>query len=415
MTYDTIATTFIQEVMEQEKIIEVLDFISTVDCTAEQKKTLLEMATNSLSLNKLNSLVGTSTQQPGNNSEVFWKLSEKELSLMPKTFRKEFRTQGCTAHIRKRRSGKNGWNYEIRYRRNGYNITASANNLDQAKHKFIEMLNSAEKCVKSKECTIPTTFDKFSNYYFEKFYKRKVCTTTYRVAMSNYKNHVLPHFGDMPLSFITADKCQELLDRLIEEDKVRTEENVFTMLNMIFKAAVKHGVMAHNPIDMVFHTKHEREHGKALTKDEERRLLNETAGTPYQKMFAIGLYTGLRPNEYKTAVIDGDFIVANNSKRKNGKVELKKIPITPMLKPYLEDMTELYFTRLEQIRHKFNGILPNHKLYDLRTTFYTRCMECGVAEVATKTFVGHALGGMADTYTDLGDDFLKAEGEKLSY
>ena len=132
--------------------------------------------------------------------------------------------------------------------------------------------------------------------------------STFRVAMSNYKNHVAPHFGDMPLKSITADRCQELLDRLIDEDKVRTEENVFTMLNMIFKAAVKHGVMAHNPIDMVFHTKHEREHGKALTKDEERKLLEQTAGTPYQLMFAIALYTGLRPNEYKTAVIDGDFV-----------------------------------------------------------------------------------------------------------
>ena len=50
-------------------------------------------------------------------------------------------------------------------------------------------------------------------------------------------------------------------------------------------------------------------------------------------MFAIGLYTGLRPNEYKTAVVEENFIVANNSKRKNGKTELKKIPITPMLKP----------------------------------------------------------------------------------
>ena len=113
--------------------------------------------------------------------------------------------------------------------------------------------------------------------------------------------------------------------------------------------------------------------------------------------------------------MEKNFIIANNSKRKNGKVELKKIPITPMLKPYLEGVKELHFTRLEQIRHKFNGILPNHKLYDLRTTFYTRCMECGVAEVATKTFVGHALGGMADTYTDLSDEFLYTEGQKLKY
>ena len=404
---------------ELQKLLDALQYVPDENRRDELTQLMLKSASESITLERLKAITakdnGRKPEDKSDNEEVFWRFSAKELSLMPKTFRKEFRTQGCTAHVRKRRSGKHGWNYEIRYRRNGYNITASANNLDQAKHKFIEMLNSTEKCVKNKERTIPTTFDKFANYYFEKFYKRKVCNTTYRVAMSNYKNHVLPHFGDMPLKQITADKCQELLDRLIEEDKVRTEENVFTMLNMIFKAAVKHGVMTHNPIDMVFHTKHEREHGKALSKDEERLLLKKTAGTPYQKMFAIGLYTGLRPNEYKTAVVEENFIVANNSKRKNGKVELKKIPITPMLKPYLEGNTELHFTRLEQIRHKFNGILPNHKLYDLRTTFYTRCMECGVAEVATKTFVGHALGGMADTYTDLSDEFLYTEGQKLKY
>ena len=399
---------------ELKNLLEALKYIPDEDKRDEATQLMLKSASESITLERLKKITGFDSRGQ-DNEEVFWRFSAKELSLMPKTFRKEFRTQGCTAHVRKRRSGKNSWNYEIRYRRNGYNITASANNLDQAKHKFIEMLGSAEKCVKNKERTIPSTFDKFANYFFEKFYKRKVGQSTFRVAMSNYKNHVFPHFGDMPLKSITADKCQELLDRLIDEDKVRTEENVFTMLNMIFKAAVKHGVMAHNPIDMVFHTKHEREHGKALTKDEEKLLLSSTAGTQYQTMFALALYTGLRPNEYKTAVIDGDFIVANNSKRKNGKVESKKIPITPMLAPYLEGVKELHFTRLEQIRHKFNGILPDHKLYDLRTTFYTRCMECGVAEVATKTFVGHALGGMADTYTDLSDEFLYTEGQKLKY
>ena len=399
---------------ELKNLLEALKYIPDEDKRDEATQLMLKSASERITLERLKKITGFDSRGQ-DNEEVFWRFSAKELSLMPKTFRKEFRTQGCTAHVRKRRSGKNSWNYEIRYRRNGYNITASANNLDQAKHKFIEMLGSAEKCVKNKERTIPSTFDKFANYFFEKFYKRKVGESTFRVAMSNYKNHVAPHFGDMPLKSITADRCQELLDRLIDEDKVRTEENVFTMLNMIFKAAVKHGVMAHNPIDMVFHTKHEREHGKALTKDEERKLLEQTAGTPYQLMFAIALYTGLRPNEYKTAVIDGDFVVANNSKRKNGKVESKKIPITPMLAPYLEGVNELHFTRLEQIRHKFNGILPDHKLYDLRTTFYTRCMECGVAEVATKTFVGHALGGMADTYTDLSDEFLYTEGQKLKY
>ena len=86
-----------------------------------------------------------------------------------------------------------------------------------------------------------------------------------------------------------------------------------------------------------------------------------------------------------------------------------------MLKPYLNGVTELYFTRPEQIRNKFNAILTVHRLYDLRTTFYTRCMECGVADAAIKKFVGHTLGGLADTYADLSDEFLFREGQKLLY
>ena len=429
--------------MEREKLIEILNFITTVECSDEQKKALLEMAANTITVDKLSELVGNSddkeTEQDkaSESNEVgIVKFTKKEISQMPTYFRKTFRTAGCNAHVLRRKSGKNSWNYMIRYRRDGYNIAATSNNLEEAKRKFIEKLQVADELKRQQEFAkvtgapivptpllkqqaefngVPTTFDRFANYYFEKFHKRKVSASTYRVAMSNYKNHVYPHFGDMPLRQITAEKCQMLLDRLIAEDKPRTEENVHTMLNMLFKAAIKHGILQHNPIDMVFHTKHEREHGKALSKEEERKLLEQTAGTPYQQMFAIGLYTGLRPNEYKTAYIEDGFIVANNSKRKNGKVELKKIPITPMLAPYVKKGDSLSFYRLEQIRHKFNGILPNHKLYDLRTTFYTRCVECGVAEAAIKKYVGHTLGGLADTYADLGDDFLRREGQKLCY
>ena len=426
--------------MTQENLLNVLNFITTVECSDEQKKALLEMAANTITISKLSSLMqdgNDNKNKASDNNEVgIVRFTKKEISLMPKTFRKQFRTAGCTAHVLRRKSGKNTWNYMIRYRKGGYYIVATSNDLEEAKRKFIEKLHAADELKRQQDIAkvtgmpvtpspllkqpeevngIPTTFDKFAEYYFEKFYKRKVCDETFRVTLSNYKNHVLPHFGNMRLSSVTADKCQQLLDSLIDQDKLRTEENVYTMLNMLFKAAVKHAVIEHNPMDMVFHTKHERKHGKALTKDEERKLLTETEGTPYQQMFAVALYTGLRPNEYKTAYIENGFIVANNSKRKNGKIELKKIPIMPMLAPYVKDGDELTFYRLEQIRHKFNSILPRHKLYDLRTTFYTRCTECGIAEVAIKKYVGHTLGGLADTYADLSDEFLIKEGQKLRY
>ena len=403
--------------MNYQQLNEILDIFKDIPDAGRRDKAvqlMLQTASESITLGRLQSITSFEGKEQ-DNEEVFWKFSAKEISSMPKTFRKEFRTEGCTAHIRKRRSGKNNWNYEIRYRRNGYNITVSSNYLDEAKRKFIEKLHYIDKHGTEKENTVPSTMDAFSMYFFENFHKRKVAQSTYRIALNQYKNHVLPHFGDMPIKKITPKKCQELLDKIDASGISRTTDDIFSMLNIIFKAAVKHAIIEHNPMDMVFHKKHEREHGTALTKDEERKLLDSMKGTPYELMFAVALYTGMRPNEYKTAKIEGKFIVARNSKRKGGKIEYKKIPIHPMLSPYMQGVDELKFCNEDTLRDKFRKLFPERRLYDLRTTFYTRCQECGVSPVARDTFVGHSLGELGNTYTDLSDEFLYAEGQKIKY
>jgi len=380
-------------------------------------RTILKAAADSITLDKIKSL--TSVDEESEKQLTFdkaLKFSEKEISIMPKTFRKEFRTQGCTARIRKRKSGKNTWNYEIRYRRNGYNVCVSANEIQIAKDKFIAKLNEVEKAgKKSSVITVPTTFHEFATYFFETYYKRKVVASTYKITLGRYNLHLKPEFESRQLKSITTFMCQNLIDRLNAEDKNKTAAEIFCLLNNIFKMAIRHGIVSSNPMDLVFHQVHERKHGSALTKEQEKLLLAETAGTPYQLMFAVGLYTGMRPNEYYSAKIEGDFIVAINSKRKNGKVEYKKIPITPMLKPYLNGVSEFNFYVQNRIREKFHKILPKNRLYDLRTTFYTRCQECGVADVARNEFVGHSLGALGNTYTDLSDEFLLKEGQKLKY
>ena len=403
--------------MNYQQLNEILDIFKDIPDAGRRDKAvqlMLQTASESITLERLQSITSFNGKEQ-DNEEVFWKFSAKEILSMPKTFRKEFRTEGCTAHVRKRRSGKNNWNYEIRYRRNGYNITVSSNYLDEAKRKFIEKLHYIDKHGTEKENTVPSTIDAFSMYFFENFHKRKVAQSTYRIALNQYKNHVLPHFGDMPIKKITPKKCQELLDKIDASGISRTADDIFSMLNVIFKAAVKHALIEHNPMDMVFHKKHEREHGTALTKDEERKLLDSMKGTPYELMFAVALYTGMRPNEYKTAKIEGKFIVARNSKRKGGKIEYKKIPIHPMLSPYMQGVEELKFCNEDTLRDKFRKLFPERRLYDLRTTFYTRCQECGVSPVARDTFVGHSLGELGNTYTDLSDEFLYAEGQKIKY
>ncbi len=86
-----------------------------------------------------------------------------------------------------------------------------------------------------------------------------------------------------------------------------------------------------------------------------------------------------------------------------------------MLAPYIKDTQEIKFLGLKKLREKFNSIIKNHILYDLRTTFYSRCIECGVSEIAQKLFVGHSLGELGNAYTDVSDEFLLREGAKLKY
>lgn len=343
----------------------------------------------------------------------FLKFTDKEILKMPKNLRNTFRAEGCTVHYRKRIRGKNSCSYEARYKRNGYNLSVSAPNLQALKSRFIEALKAGDK--ENALPGVPTNFHEFATYYFNTFWRRTVSAQTYKTEMNRYKNHIRPRLGAFSIKSITPGMCQQLLDDITDKGYGKTADEVHGRLNQVFEAAIKHGLIKYNPLDIVVFIPHESEHGLALTKEEERRLLELTAGTPWQLMFAVALYTGLRPNEYASARIEGAFIVAVNSKRKNKKVEYKKIPISPMLRPYLEGVEELRFYVPQRIREKFRALLPGHSLKDMRETFNTRCIECGVNETARKRFMGHSLGALGEAYTDLSDEFLIAEGNKLNY
>ena len=57
---------------------------------------------------------------------------------MASTFKKQFIANGLVAHVIKRKSGKNTFCYEIRYRSKGFEISAASNDLNKAKAKFLQ-------------------------------------------------------------------------------------------------------------------------------------------------------------------------------------------------------------------------------------------------------------------------------------
>lgn len=269
---------------------------------------------------------------------------------------------------------------------------------------------------KSAEFIIPTNFDKFAMYWFENFHKRKVKESTYTENTKLYNRHIKQRFEKMSIKQITPVMLQNFLDDF--SGRPKTADDIHSQLNQILTSATNHGIIKLNPMGMVFHKQHEREHGSAISKENEKKLLKAFEGTPYQLHFAVALYTGLRPNEYPTAVIEGDFIKAENSKRRNqnnGVVVYKRIPITPMLRPYLQGIERMELPKSYILYDRFKEILPDHKLYDMRTTFQTRCSECGVPDNVIGVFMGNSIGKLKDTYTDFSDEYLLSEGEKLKY
>ncbi|MEG9429776.1 MAG: hypothetical protein VZQ61_02500 [Christensenellaceae bacterium] len=392
---------------ELNKIANAIKSVSDIPNGEDMIKSLLAFAIENYS-------GSTYTDKPKNTKKPILKFTKEELDKMPKSFKKEFRTDGVTAHIRKKTYGKNKRSiYEIRYRRNGYNITVSAVCLEDAKRKFIEKLNTAEKIGVSDK-TIPTTFTAFAEYFFCKFRKKKVAAETFRADMSRFNNYLKPAFGETKIKNITPGRCQNLFDDITDAGKGKTADEVYSILSVIFNAAIDHGIISKNPLKLVYYEKHEKEHGVALTKQEEKSLLDKYSDTDFGQSFAILLYCGLRPNELYSAKYDGKFIVAVNSKRKNRKTEYKKIPVSPMLLPFVKN-DALNFVPYEKLRKEFKDFFPNHKLYDLRTTFYTRLKECNVADNAINEFVGHSLGALGNTYTDLSDEYLLKEGAKYVY
>lgn len=339
--------------------------------------------------------------------------SKKEIDTMPKQIKKLLILQNKRCRLRTRTSGKDSTTYEIRFRCNGFNISASGKTIDIVKAKFIEKLKTA-KPIEKKTGGVPVTFSAFAMYHFENFKKEKVSKEHYKNTLYLFDRHLAAVLKETPLDKITPKDCKDVIRKHKEQGKGKTADDLYAILNGIFKTAIAHGIIKTNPLALVVHTQHERKNGKALTREEETALFNALNGTSHELPAALGLYCGLRPNEYHTAQIDGLFIKAVNSKRKNGKTEYKRIPITDKLREHLPNNNVFDILSVQAFRNAFKKIFPNHKIYDLRTTFYTRCDELGVSAPARDYFVGHSNGALTTAYRDLSEDYLLKESEKLN-
>ncbi len=364
-----------------------------------------------------NTVQGTIESTNKENSQMV-EFTKEEISKMPAKFRRLIVIKKKRCRMRLHACGKNSTTYEIRFRSNGYNVTACGKTIELAKANMLKKLRTAKSI--NDEWQAPTTFNAFALFYFENFRIEQVTEETYKKDLGRYKKHLQPYFKETPLAKMTPIACKKLLDQIEKSGREKTAEELHSLLSCIFRSAIAHGIIQRNPMTTVLRANHDTVTSLSLTKTEETELLEKMAIEPtFQIALAIALYTGLRPNELKTAVIEGEFIKAENSKRKRAKnsrrriIEYKKIYICDKLRVYLKDgIPPLPSPQL--LRRRIKNVLLNHMLKDLRKTFNSRCKELGVADAARKHFMGHADNALDKTYTGLSDEYLLLEGKKLN-
>lgn len=237
----------------------------------------------------------------------------------------------------------------------------------------------------------------------------------------NINKHIKPNIDNKPLNEYTAHDIQKALNCINSE---RMRQIVRQIYNQSFREAVRSGYIERNPVDNVAGVAHTYKNGRALTKDEQAELLRVTVNDRFSALWRFYLLTGSRPSEPLTVVwadIFDDTIRIKGTKTSHAD---RVIPLSDGLRKLLDSLpknSELLFP------YSYRSVLNHFNYYvrptlsfdmtikDLRHTFGTRCIECGVSMKTVQKWLGHSnYGTTANIYSHITTDFERKEIQKLN-
>ena len=432
--------------MTQKELINIVKQLNHVDLEGEAKDELtakvLQMAADSVTLETLKGLLapnksnaapvqGETAKTLGRKSKPGFTLSKKEIKSMPEKYRKIF---ACEDRIIPYRFHKGV--YEAHYRRDGFKVFACAKDFKQMREKFtaklLEQMNGempVPASPKRKEPAVSVHSNaRFADYLHEwleikrKTCKESTCKEYERLCATN----LLPAFGELPIANITRQALQQYLFQFIDEGKHRTAEKLHQILCCIFDLACE-DLHILSPMKKIVLPYHEPKKGSALTREEEKKLVDfciEHKDNEASSALLVLLYFGLRRSELKTISVENEMLTCITSKTKMGRSEVKRsIPFTPVFKrvlPYV-DFEKAKHTNVNTIYTTFKRLLPNHHTHELRYNFITRAKEAGCNMEAVMLWAGHSFdkdvksSAVDRGYTDYSQEYLVQEAQKINY
>lgn len=243
----------------------------------------------------------------------------------------------------------------------------------------------------------------------------------YVKSINNHKIIIRLHIPDSlkntKLEELNALDVQKALNNVKAS---RTRVDVYDIYHGSLKMAFKLDLIKKDLAELLIKPKHEKKVGSALSERELQEFLTAISSTRLENFYLFCVYSGCRRGEALNLLwsdIDFENKVIHIRGTKT-KLSDRRIPLFDTLEDILRNVkridAKVFHHRDEYVTKSFKKYCPNHKLHDLRHTFATRCLECGINIKVVQRWLGHSrLDTTASIYTHVTEEFFFSESKKF--
>lgn len=130
-------------------------------------------------------------------------------------------------------------------------------------------------------------------------YIGNVKSSTRKSYQDHVRLNIIPYIGNVPLSKVTAAMIQQMYNELQTKKELspKTIKNVHGVLHRALEQAQKMGYIRSDPLVAVTLPRIEKKQIKPLEDEELCAFLKEIRGNPYELVYFVTVFTGLRQGE----------------------------------------------------------------------------------------------------------------------
>ena len=322
----------------------------------------------------------------------------------------------------------------------------------------------AEKAMGVCQSAAVVTVGDWLGTWIERHKAPKLAPATLTSYRNNFRLHIEPYIGAIPLKKLSTYHIQRCLDSI--GGSCSTFVKNYNIIHGALEKAVELGMIVRNPCKGVTFPEDDTEKMRVLSKEEQERFVKSLEGEYYRPMLLMYLYSGLRLGEgipltwddidldKRTIRVNKKAIVRHDYASHTAKLEVqdfcktksskRRVVITSGLVGVLREYKAERMEQAEKAGREWNEsdlAFPNTRgnmiysrnlqtslekiftragiegatMHTLRHTYATRCFEAGVDIKAVSEQLGHAnVKTTYNIYVHLLDDTKAKEIDKLS-